>query len=346
MLARIALAPSALVDLGAGLPVRTAKQNHLELIRTLSAHGCLIFANPSETASFVKVVRGADLPPGTSQKWQALIEEFLKRRPKRVLMLEPDHGVAFEEITSLDQLSSVWATKAGIAIVDDSLSEKLGLPEEDGWVSLPEQGLDVTAAWAATHCPRLTHFRNLKDSGWLPPGGARTEFWDDVLGPVASLSHKAVIVDRYLFSGRGRPDLRHLTWLMEGLHSALRPESCVTLIAEQPNLREPEYLIDLLARQWPKQATTPVQIEIVLLPEKLRGGGQLVFPHDRHIRFDVGCAVIPFAGFDRLREPRLRDPDGMKWSYVWAKNPLQALLDAEHRVTSNAKAISATCRLG
>ncbi len=53
-------------------------------------------------------------------------------------------------------------------------------------------------------------------------------------------------------------------------------------------------------------------IAVSLVPKSVPGRSSVRFPHDRHIRFDVGAAVVVPAGFDRLRGTTIWDPDGMK----------------------------------
>lgn len=337
MFVRVALAPQSLLDLGEGFSIPVAKRNHRDLLRALAAHGCLVFAGPHETSTFVKIIRASDqLPPGASQKWQTLVEEFLKRQPKRVSLLEPARDFTFANLRSMKELSDVWSTNAGVAVVDSSIGGQLGIPADEGFVMLEETGLQVTLASSAAECQLMVRFQDLVDKGFLERNAQREDFWDDVLGPLALESHQATIVDRYLFNHvtrRGQPRQDgHVAWLLEHLTQSLRTPGRVTLVGEQPDDMTPSGVVESVERLHRRRGAQKVEVEVAVVAQKSRASdGQLLFPHDRHIRFDIGSAILLPAGFDRLGHPCVRDLDGMKWSYVWTKAALQNLISAEER---------------
>ena len=58
-------------------------------------------------------------------------------------------------------------------------------------------------------------------------------------------------------------------------------------------------------------------------------------PHDRHVRFNVGAAVIFPEGVDRLATPTIEDPDGLNWHYRQGSRAVEPVLAAEERVLNH-----------
>lgn len=336
MIARLAISPQALIDLGAGLPARQAKANHDQLLRALRAHGTLVFASADEARALAKVLKGEEgLPPGASKKWTGLFEEFLTRSPKRAEVLNPPASFSFGVAHQLDELRTAWAGRADVAILDDEQGDRVGIPLEEGWLAVGDGQFEVATGSSAAHCRRLTRFQDMMDRGFAPVGSSREIFWEDVLGPLARVSRTASVVDRYLFKdllgNTRRVDSEHVVWLLQHLEASLRGNGPVTLIAERFTTETAQDVMQAIDASWPRGRTRSFEIVVVLVPKGMTSRRNVRFPHDRHIRFDVGAAVVVPAGFDRLRGSTIRDPDGMKWDYKWAAEPLAVLRSAEQR---------------
>lgn len=322
--------------LGAGLSARQAKDNHDQLLRALRAHGTLVFASADEARALAKVLNSEEgLPPGASKKWKGLFEEFLARSPKRAEVLSPPASFSFAAAHQLDELRTVWAGKAEVAVLDDEQGDRLGIPLDEGWLAVGDGQLEVAIGSSATHCQRLTRFQDMMDRGFAPVGSPREAFWEDVLHPLARVSRTATVVDRYLLKDllgdARRVGSEHVLWLLQHLEASLRANGLVTLIVERLNTETAQDVLHAIDDSWPRGRGRRTAIEVILVPKSVPGRGSVRFPHDRHIRFDVGAAVVVPAGFDRLRGPTIWDPDGMKWDYKWAAEPLAALRTAEQR---------------
>lgn len=336
MIARLAISPQALIDLGAGVPARQAKDNHDQLLRTLRAHGTVVFASDDEAKALIRVLRSdGALPPGAGKKWMVLLEDFAGRSPKRAEALRPPQSFSFGAVHQLDELRQVWGDRADVAILDDEQGNRLGIPLDEGWLAVGDGQLEVATGSSATHCQRLTRFQDLMDRGFAPVGSPREAFWEDVLHPLARVSRAVTVVDRYLFKdllgNARRVGSEHVLWLLQHLEASVRPNGLVTLIVERFNTESAQDVMHRVDDSWPRGPGRRTVIEVILVPKSVPGRSSVRFPHDRHIRFDVGAAVVVPAGFDRLRGTTIWDPDGMKWDYKWAAEPLAALRAAEQR---------------
>ncbi|MHB1008433.1 MAG: hypothetical protein ACYC1E_04130 [Propionibacteriaceae bacterium] len=134
-----------------------------------------------------------------------------------------------------------------------------------------------------------------------------------------------------LLKNRRRVDGEHVVWLLQRLETTLTGDGRVTLIAQRAGTETAQEVLHAIDASWRPRGPRRMEIVVVLAPKSPSGKSDVRFPHDRHIRFDVGAAVVVPAGFDRLRESTIQDPDGMKWDYKWAAEPLAALQSAEQR---------------
>ena len=65
-------------------------------------------------------------------------------------------------------------------------------------------------------------------------------------------------------------------------------------------------------------------------------------PHDRHMRFDLGCVIELPAGLDRFNKPRLTED--VTITYRWLTEPLRKAENAEQAVRTEQSAAHAVIR--
>ncbi|GAA3917694.1 hypothetical protein [Microbacterium invictum] len=156
----------------------------------------------------------------------------------------------------------------------------------------------------------LQALRDLDADAHLSFGGVRKEFWAQVLEPLAVRSRTVHIVDRFIFRrlDQNSSERDHvLPWLITRLGQLDNNDGIeVTLTSDDAEGFTPEEGLRLL-RPWFQSGNLKF-IEVVTAPRN-------DLPHDRHIRFGCGAAILLPAGFDRLARADVRARDGVNWIY-------------------------------
>lgn len=283
------------------------------------------------------------LPPDVSRAWRELLIRFLKS-PKRVVACRPPLS-PIANAMELTELARDWGAFADIAVVDNASLARFGIPEDKGSMSVEGSDFEVAAAAAFPSCPRLARFRDLMDVGLVSPGSQREMFWRDVIEPLSRCSSAVSVVDGYLFGrlwdDRRNPD--HVVWLLEHLDDVVIDQATVTLFSRKGDGSSANAIGDRILRKWVRSSERRISsLRIVLVPDRVwmngRPGQRGPMPHDRHIRFNVGGAIGISAGLDRLSNPTIWDPNGMKWDFKWDPRALEPLSLAEGRCSHAAGA--------
>lgn len=341
MYARVALASNSLST--PGLPTPTANLVHKSLLDQINAHGRLVFSNDPELLALVRAIKsGADIPQDARNRWVETLTRLQKHGRIRVLK----DRTPLADVTVLEQLRADWGTCADVAVVASDACEPLGIPPEVGLVSTPGTLPDVAIPAAASSSPAMERLRTLASVSYAASGTARDDFWHAVLEPLAMDAKAVSVLDAYLFKSiwdvnYGRHWTRRwraeqLAWLLEHLDRVVARGAEVQLIGnahgDYPDVGAAE-TAEAIRDHWRPHPQGRLAAVRVSLAEPQRGER---FPHDRHIRFSTGGAIEISAGLDRLREDTIRDPDGMKWKYIWNTSTLRALQTAEARAKSYA----------
>ena len=201
-------------------------------------------------------------------------------------------------------------------------------------------------------------------SGVLLKGTDRDEMWDQIFRPLAVASRRITIVDRYLSKAlqssaagvaEGRaPRRSHVTWLLDRIHTGGDPErtvkvSIVTGVDQKDSPDDSAGLesaftaawsptgegriktVELVAGYWPRPAgSAPDQRGRRQAPQ-----ADVQLPHDRHISFDVACAIEIPAGIDRFHRPPAAEDVSV--IYRWLPDGMDKVRDAEDAVRAHNK---------
>jgi len=338
MLARVAVDPDAIGEPIA--PRAFAKAQHAAILDAINANGSLLFASNEDAMRFAALVRrSTSLPPGVGQKWATALVELNKLGRVSVDKTMGERSLAsFDEV---DTFKQAWAGRVEVAVFDQRGAEALGVPEDDGFVNFEESDLEVARLFALSGTRAFSHLRTVAETGYLEYDAPREAFWRDVLQPLARPSKVVTILDRYLLSGlwrrnEHRPqsyrwEPEHVVWLLDKLGDAMPAGAQVELLTvvddEFVRTNKAESAGRLIREFW-KRADRGRLGEIRLSV----AGDRRNFPHDRHIRFSSGTAIIFGAGLDRLSRPRVWDESGMAWSYKWHPDALRPLREREAQV--------------
>ncbi|MEU4421496.1 hypothetical protein AB0F81_12785 [Actinoplanes sp. NPDC024001] len=340
MYARVAIASNALPT--PGLPAAVANALHQAAVEGLHAHGRLVFGSNGDAVELIKAVQsGPGLPPDARRRWSEMLIHLAKI--KRITISRPD-TVPVASINALADLRQHWGGHADVAVVAAEACEPLGVPVDEWLLTDTGQRPDVATTATVPQCSAIKRLRGLADHATAPRGSSRDQFWRDVLEPLATGAQQATVVDRYLFKAlwdlttgkhwttgwRGE----HLGWLLRRLDAVMGASAEVRLIGaasrDHPTMTA-ERTADALRTLWaPESAGRLARVTITLAAP----GRPASFPHDRHIRFSTGGAVLLAAGFDRLRAAVITDEDGMNWQYRWSRAALQELTSTERRAAA------------
>lgn len=336
MIARVTICPRSLVDLADGLSPKQGKRQHEQLLRVVRAHGTLVYGNTDAAALVALLKNHADmLPPGMAQRWRLLLADFVKDRWRFESMV-PQPDVPLSEARDRIALTRNLSGRVDLAVLDDEQGLAVGLDGDNDDDTDPELSY---ARWAVAS-NHFTRFQELVDRGTVSHGHPRSEFWADVLGPLARASRTAVVIDKYLFTGldkRPGRDPEQVIWLLESLDSAMRRGSITLIGQEGRGASSAADVAETIRTRWRRHPNRGVrELRVVLVPGRKwtppeRARATVSMPHDRHVRFGVGGAVILPAGFDRLSSPLIWDKDGMNWQYKWQPDSVRSLRSAETR---------------
>jgi hypothetical protein len=97
----------------------------------------------------------------------------------------------------------------------------------------------------------------------------------------------------------------------------------------------PEDVADLVTRYWtpePLGAIRQLGVVTAALSPRL--------PHDRHLRFNLGVAIMIQPGFDRLQRTTIEVKEGVAWTYEWKAAAIDRLFTSEQQMRMNS---TATC---
>ncbi|WP_406071151.1 hypothetical protein [Micromonospora sp. NBC_01638] len=331
MHAQVAIASNALDT--SSLPLDAALTIHRFFMDRLQAHGRLVFADESDTHDLLRAVTsGPGLPPQARILWREVLATFVKSR--RVSVREPNTK-PLAQVADLIELRRNWSGSIDVAVVNTAACPVLGIPLATGLLASPGQGPDVVTTHAAATSPAIERLKDLSNQGTLTHNSPREIFRRDVFGPLAAGAQTAAILDRYYFSKLWRPDADkdaagHVEWLLCALDAVMAPGAKVHIIAESGrngSVSATDTAKSVYAAWNPPITGHLSEVSLSLIKQTPQGR----VPHDRHMRFSTGSAVLMPSGFDRLEKPTISDPNGMNWNYCWEPTKLDELRAAEQR---------------
>lgn len=343
MYSRVAVSSTALST--KGIPLPTANLIHRLLLEQINAHGRLVFACESEIVELIRAIKSSEgLPQDARGLW---LETLIRLRSYRRISVINGGQIPLADVQGLSALRAGWGSCTDVAVVAEEVCSLFGIPVDLGILSDTGLKPDVTTAAAATDCPELRRVRTLSEHPIAGHGSRREEFWRNVLEPLASEAQTATLLDGYLFKlileiatkGRGPNGIRreHISWMLNNLDDVMASGAEIRLIGKRGNdsrNADATEIANAIRRIWNPAPVGRLSSVTVVLSDPIRPER---FPHDRHIRFSSGSAIELSAGFDRLREETLWDPDGMKWTYQWRAGALTALQQSEDRAIMYAR---------
>ncbi|KAB1925786.1 hypothetical protein F8280_10935 [Micromonospora noduli] len=329
MHAQVAIASNALDT--ASLPPDAALTIHRVFMDRLQAHGRLVFADDMDARNLLRAVTsGPGLPPQARVWWGEVLATFAKNN--RVSVRQPS-TTPLVQVATLAELYRHWNDSVDVAVIATAASAALGVPAATGFLASPGHGPDVVTAHSAPTSPAIERLKDLADKGTLTHTSRRETFRQDVLTPLAAGAQTATIVDRYYFNRVWRPDddknaPGHVEWLLGALDAVMAPGAKVHIIAESQRNVSATDTAAAVHTAWNPPNTGRLGEAVLSLIARTAPAR---VPHDRHIRFSTGAAVLMPSGFDRLEKPTVADPNGMNWHYCWGPTKLADLRAAEQR---------------
>lgn len=336
MISRVVFTANSL-DHGYVMPANMLELLENTLLEHLKSHSRILFGSGAEVQAFLAWLKtSTQISPTTKQKWQSLLAELQKLG--RVGLIDPNTNL--EEVHSKSEVKSLVGNSADVVVVGGPKArEILG---EDLDVQLDEEPPVITTLFSADQTPQFKSFLELEKVGVHAFGESRELFWQQVLQPLLLTSKNIYLIDKYLFAQvlnridqswlqRSKPS-EQLLWLIGKIDSSAAKGVHLHLIG---------------AAEKDKHTTTNRLSEVVEYLRnhlKFNSDGAIreisifeatevkKFPHDRHIRFDSGFAILMNSGFDRLQHPSIEDEHGMGWQFISAPKRLEDLRRSERTV--------------
>lgn len=338
MIARTAVSPvgvAALVDRGASRAEVFARSQ--AICEALRAHGHLVFSSHDEREAMqASILHVHQQHREAGAMWVALIKQFVQAR--RCDDLSPADPAGVDGLASLEQLRVVWGPHTDVIAVPNDRAEALGVAEtETSHLDAPSQ---IDVARIAT-VPSAASFRGMKatsDAGVIKHGESRERLWRDVLAPIARVSRRLVLVDRYVFSGLadavhgGRGDTTFVAWLLERLDAEARDGCELTLIGWRGKPRE----------QPSDGAGAAALVAQVFSPGGRLGKVEIIasqpatfLPHDRHISSSLNVGVGFPAGFGDFARSTITKREGVEFVYRWTNVAVEKMRESERLYTED-----------
>lgn len=340
MISRIVFTANAL-DHGFQLPEELMDRLEDTLLDHLKSHSRILFGSGEEVQTFLKWIKESNqLSPAARSKWQTLLSELKKLR--RVGLIDPNANL--ENALTQDDLKASVGQSADIVILGATKAKELLVGNGD--FSPAEKPPVLTTLFKADQTPQFKHFLELEKIGVLPYGEFRENFWKDILHPLLLTSKNVYLLDKYLFgqvrnridqSWRERKEPREqILWLLDKIDSSGATDVHLHLIgaSEKDKYSSRSSLTETIEymRRYQNFETNGAIRELSIYElEDIRK-----FPHDRHIRFDSGFAVMINSGFDRLKRSKIEDEHGMGWQFISSEARLEELRKSEKGVLNHS----------
>ena len=332
MLLNVHITPRALVETTQSEAQFNAPALRRDLVELLLRHGVMRFTSSDEAGRWIDSLGLPDLTPAEKKEWQQLLLSLKKQG--RLSASTPPLITDAEAASTLAEVEGLTKGAPMLSVLGEATYRRL-FPDATSGHAVPYPGLEITVPGSVADSKLYQRLRDLVDTGRLPEGTPRTEVWNSLFGPLASVSKEITIFDKYLLSRLFETGDEHVTWMLKNLNEVAPEGAGVVLIAARGT--EGQYG----AERIPSDAREAERLLREYLPDTWGrlGSVQVVFAestrarhmhHDRHIRFSAGAAIEVPAGFDRLDQPRLRDSFG--FTYRWSPAALAELESREQEV--------------
>lgn len=307
----VSISSTALADQAGDPALRRAI--HEELLEDLAVHGRLVFTSQAHLDLFVAAV--SRLPTSLAKAWEVV----LSSRRVQIAVARPPLDESLGDILDVALLEAELADDLELVLLEADHAELLGVGEDQFSAVTPSGLVEIGRITTAGRTVALKLARELLDAP-LREGVNREVEWTERFGPLCDDSKPLVVYDkfvgqqtarRYLY-GQGTGD--GLTWLLTRV--AMKPGRRVRIITaitdevDRGQRFDEEAMVAAFHRMLAAMADRDVRVDLVLVPEKVRGtrGGPVErFGHDRHLRFGDRVALALGSGVQSFASPTFRE---------------------------------------
>lgn len=333
MIARAALSPAAVLSLGAGGTPADVFARSFSLCQALEAHGLLVFANDIEGRELIQAIKELEAEhPEVQGIWTRLAAKLGKAG--RFIHHQPPSDKRLDNLSAITELVPEWMDCTDIAVVANDKADELGLATNEMVRHDTASDIDVARAPAAAFTGAFMTCR-ADAEGVLAKDTPREELWDKCFLPLARVSKRLTLLDRYLFqnladlTAGGRAAGGFMAWLLDHVDREAKDGCELEIIAFRG---EPG--------QQPEDGAAAAQ----LVDDVFSGaGGRLsridlvvtqpagYLPHDRHLSSNLGLTVTFPASFNVFEGERVRKQEGVEYAYRSTPEAVDKLQKAEQR---------------
>lgn len=330
--------------------LRELNAMHEDLTDALLAHGLLVLASEDAGRDFRRALADlARVAPDAEKRWEAALSSLHSAR--RLSTWRPPIEPPLERIRDVKSLRTSWRDAICVAFVDDEAADALGVPQSEWSFIDPESEMDITRGRSAWRSSTFRTLRELALDGCFERGTERDEVWTRFFEPLVWFSRRIVIFDRYAASNairrqtdprRDEFEMTALGWLLQGI--------------DESDMADP-IEVDIFSGD--DGASGGIEqfeeaVRFVLDGDPGAGAIQRIdlymgswgqnprLPHDRHIRFDLGCVAELPAGLHVFNKPKLRADVSI--AYRWLNRSLRKAEAAERFVRRDPNTTRATIR--
>jgi hypothetical protein len=342
VIARVSVSPEAVGSLGETSTSASAVfGQHAALCEALDAHGHLVFASQDEGKLLARsIIHVGERHPEAGKLWTALVKRLVQSR--RFDYLAPPNATGLDGTARLQDLRAGWTAQTDVAAFADSRAETMGVGSGEMRRVDPESGIDVARIGAVAFAGTLADLKTLRDGGVIGHGESRERLWTDVLQPLAQVTRRFTVLDRYLFSSLadavagGRAAEGFVAWLLRHIDAEARDGCEITLAG---------------FRGGPGKAPVDGAAAAALVSQVLAlTGGRLgkvdllvvqpasYLPHDRHITSDVGVGITLPASFDVFSRETITKREGVEFVYRWSGAAVGKLRQSDQRFADDRSA--------
>lgn len=329
MIAKVSIDPRALEACPEGIPERDLLHHQhslAALAERLVQHGCLLTANADEFRELLAAFQALERVDTTlGVRWGAALTRL--RQTDRIFTASPERRPVATAAASGD-LRREWSRAVRMAVLTDDHAAALGIRDTDAR-SRPE----IASLLFARDSKTFRDLADLAGSDVWEEGWPRDDFWAKVLRPMARISKRIWICDRYMLRGMAEQTARRrrlrcddaLTWLLRKIDNHARRDVAVTLyvgLGERSRVGAlevpgPETCADaavLIGEHFNPGSGRISKLDVCATEWNLIR--KLDRPHDRHLAFSCGADIGLDAGLDGFDRAEVHAAAGIKWSYV------------------------------
>jgi hypothetical protein len=340
VIARAALSPAAVLSLGAGGTPADVFARSFALCQALEAHGLLVFANDAEGKELVQAIKQLEAAhPEVQGVWSCLAVKLGKAG--RFIKHQPPSAKRLDNLSAITELFPEWKGSADIAVFANDQADRFGLAANEMVRHDSVSDIDVARAPAAAFSGAFLTCRSDAE-GVLAKDAPRDELWDRCFLPLARVSRRLTLLDRYLvqnladLTASARAADGFMAWFLDHVDREAKDGCELEIIAfrggpgQQPydGAAAAQLVSDVLVGDGGRLS----RIELVVTQPAS------YLPHDRHLNSNLGLAVTFPASFNVFEGERVRKEEGVEYTYRSTPEAVDKLQKAEQRFRDDPSA--------